>query len=191
MGWKKLKNTLRKDGVKETAHVVQNYVETYREVYHQIPALWRKCDHIIEQMAVGEAFHMIGPIMCTNDKLTLPNGMSINYHNLRYVDTNKYRGWTFTFAGRPKMLWGGTMVENMVQALARITVTEHMLSIRKKLKLRPVLQAHDELVYCVPEKYADRFTAAIEKLMKVPPSFAPDLPIDAEAAWGLTYGDAK
>lgn len=191
MGWKKLKNTLRKDGVKENAHVVQNYVNVYRETYHQIPALWRKCDSIIEQMAAGEAFHMIGPIMCTKDRLTLPNGMSITYHNLRYVDTNKYRGWTFTFAGRPKMLWGGTMVENMVQALARIAITEYMLAIRKRLKLRPALQAHDELVYCVPEKYADRYMAAILKLMKAPPSYAPDLPIDAEAAWGLTYGDAK
>jgi DNA polymerase len=163
----------------------------YREVYHQIPALWRRCDNIITEMASGDAFHMIGPIMCTKDRLTLPNGMAITYHNLRYIDNNKYRGWSFTFGGRVKMLWGGTMVENMVQALARLTVTEHMLQVRRDLGYRPALQAHDELVYVVPEKDVEDFDKEVLAIMKAPPSFAPDLPIDAEAAWGDTYGDAK
>ena len=89
------------------------------------------------------------------------------------------------------MLWGGTMVENIVQALARITISEHMVKARKELGIRPVLQAHDEIVYIVPEDEADDYKAAILDIMKTPPSFAPDLPIDAEAAWGPTYGDAK
>ena len=191
MGWKKLQGTLRKDGVKTTPQEVQRYVDIYRRIYHHIPALWQRCDNIISEMAAGDAFHMVGPIMCTNNSLTLPNGMSIKYHNLRYVDTKKYKGWCFTFGGRVKMLWGGTMVENMVQALARITVTEHMLQIRKDLGFRPALQAHDELVYVVPETEVEDFNKEVLAIMKTPPSFAPDLPIDAEAAWGHTYGDAK
>ena len=191
MGWKKLQSTLRKDGVKATPHEVQKYVDVYREVYHHIPALWRRCDNIITQMACGEAFQMIGPVMCTKDRLTLPNGMAIIYHGLKHIDTNKYTGWSFTFAGRRKMLWGGTMVENMVQALARITVMEHMLAIRRKMRLRPALQAHDELVYVIPERGAEQIMADVLGHMKAPPSFAPDLPIDAEAAFGDTYGDAK
>lgn len=191
MGAKKLQATLRKDGVKVRIHEAERWKDIYRDAYNQIPALWRRCDGIIEQMAAGECIQMIGPVCATKDRLTLPNGMSLTYHNLRYIDTRKYRGWSFTFGGRPKMLWGGTMVENVVQALARITVMEHMIDIRKRLKLRPVLQAHDELVYIVPEIYAEKYCAAITKLMKVPPSFAPNLPIDAEAAWGETYGDAK
>jgi DNA polymerase len=83
------------------------------------------------------------------------------------------------------------MVENMVQALARLTVTEHMLQVRRDLGYRPALQAHDELVYVVPEKDVEDFDKEVLAIMKAPPSFAPDLPIDAEAAWGDTYGDAK
>jgi DNA polymerase len=191
MGAKKLQATLRKDGVKMEFHEVQRLVDVYRETFHEIPALWRRCDEIIKQMAAGEAMCMVGPVMCTKDRLTLPNGMAIYYHNLRFIDTSKYRGWSFTYAERPKTIWGGTMVENLCQALARITITEHMLNIRKRLNLRPALQAHDELVYVVKEKFADRYREALEKLMRTPPSFAPDLPIDAEAAWGQTYGDAK
>lgn len=191
MGWRKLQATLLRDGIKVTDSEVQRYVYTYRNVYWQIPELWCRCDGLLAQMAVGEAVAMIGPIMCTKDRLTLPNGMAVYYHRLQYVDTDVYRGWAFTYSGRLKMLWGGTVLENVVQALARIVITERMLTISRRLKRRPALQAHDELVYCVPVNRADEYTAAIKKLMKTPPSFAPDLPIDAEAAWGLTYGDAK
>jgi len=191
MGWKKLQATLRKDGIKATEQQVKKWLYRYRDVYHQIPALWSRCDDVIEQMATGECMQYIGPLLATKDRLTLPNGMAVWYHNLRYIDTAKYRGWSFTHGERPKTLWGGKMVENIVQSLARITITEHMVRVRKELGLRPALQAHDELVYVVPEIYADDWQKHILRIMKTPPSFAPDLPIDAEAAWGATYGDAK
>ena len=191
MGWKKLQSTLRKDGFKASEQQVKQWLYKYRDVYHQIPSLWKYCDGIIEQMATGECMQMVGPCMATKDRLTLPNGMAVWYHNLRYIDTPKYRGWSFTYAERPKTLWGGKMVENLVQSLARITVTEHMTRIRKELGLRPALQAHDELVYVVPENRVAEYESGVLQIMKSPPSFAPDLPIDAEAAWGLTYGDAK
>ena len=191
MGWKKLQATFRKDGMKVPSNECERYVHIYRDTYHQIPALWKTCDNLISEMASGSAFQMIGPVMATKDRLTLPNGMSINYHKLAWTQDKKFEGWSFEYGGRRKTLWGGAMVENIVQALARITVMEHMIEARKRLNLRPALQAHDELVYCVPEKEADYFQSAILEIMKTPPSFAPDLPIDAEAKWGETYGDAK
>lgn len=191
MGHKKLQATLRKDDRKVDTTAALRYVQLYRETYPQIPDLWRKCDSLIPLMASGEAFSLIGPIMASASKLTLPNGMSVQYNNLRYVDTTKYKGWAFDFAGRPKTLWGGTMVENMIQSLARITVMEHMINIRKRLGLSPALQAHDELVYVVPEDRVEEYRDAVLDIMKTPPTFAPDLPIDAEADFGPTYGDAK
>ena len=191
MGWRKLQSTLRKDNVKVPDNEAERYVQIYRDTYSEIPALWRKCDNLIADMATGDTLDMIGPVCATKERLTLPNGMCIHYHNLMWTEDKKYSGWTFEYAGRRKKLWGGTMVENIVQALARITVIEHMIEVRKQLGLSPALQAHDELVYCVPEDRADEYQAAILDIMKTPPSFAPDLPIDAEAAWGETYGDAK
>jgi len=191
MGWKKLQGTLRKDGKKVSESDVRRYVDIYRDVYHQIPALWKYCDNVIEQMASGECITMIGPVCATKDRLTLPNGMALWYNNLRFVDTKKYRGWSFEFAQRPKMLWGGTMVENIVQSLSRIAITESMVQIKKEMGIRPALQAHDELVYVVPESRVDHYESGVMEIMTTPPEFAPDLPVDAEAAWGYTYGDAK
>ena len=191
MGWKKLRATLRKDGHKINIQDVRNYVDTYRELYHEIPAMWRYCDQIIEQMAKGECMTMIGPVCATKDRLTLPNGMALWYNNLRYIDTQKYRGWSFEYAQRPKTLWGGKMIENIIQSLARIGVTEHMVQARRQLGIRPALQAHDELVYVVREDEAEYYGQEILRIMKTPPSFAPDLPVDAEVEWGKSYGDAK
>jgi len=83
------------------------------------------------------------------------------------------------------------MVENIVQALARIKVMNDMVQIKKEIKLTPVLQAHDELVYIVLEKEAEAYAKEIERIMLVPPDFAPDLPVGVEIAFGPTYGDAK
>ena len=66
-----------------------------------------------------------------------------------------------------------------------------MRQIRKELGLRPALQAHDELVYVVPTAHVKYYKQEVLRIMKIPPAFAPDLPIDAEAAYGPTYGDAK
>jgi DNA polymerase I-like protein with 3'-5' exonuclease and polymerase domains len=53
------------------------------------------------------------------------------------------------------------------------------------------LQVHDELVYVVPEEVA----AVCEKIaldeMSTRPSWAPTLPLAAEASYGKSYGDAK
>jgi len=134
---------------------------------------------------------MIGPCCATKDRISLPNGMALWYPNLRWIENTKYEGWAFDFAGRSKTCWGGKVDENIVQSLARITITEHMVNILKAIRFRPALQAHDELVYVVPTPRIEEVNDAVMSIMTTPPSFAPDLPVDAEAAWGDTYGDAK
>jgi hypothetical protein len=117
--------------------------------------------------------------------------MSLDYPNLRWVENKKYSGWTYNFAGQGRTMWGGKFVENLVQALARLTITGHMIEAKRRLGIRPALQAHDELVYVVPNARLAECKAGLLDIMRTPPAFAPDLPIDAEAGVGPTYGDAK
>ncbi|KKN24590.1 hypothetical protein LCGC14_0893440 [marine sediment metagenome] len=190
MGWKKLQATLRKDGIKLTNQEAYDYVNLYRNTYREITNNWRQCDSAIEIIAHGGKM-MLGPCQAIYNKILLPNGMALVYHNLRYVDSKKYKGWTYDFGGQGRTLWGGTIIENICQALGRIIVMEQMLTIKKALGLRPALQAHDELVYVVPTPQIATYKQEILRLMRIPPGFAPDLPIDAEANHGPTYGDAK
>lgn len=133
----------------------------------------------------------LGPCRVEHRKIILPNGMAIQYNNMRYIQTKKYTGWVYDYAGMGRTLWGGKIVENIIQSLARIVVMDQMCQIKKEVGIRPALQAHDELVYVLPIPDIPYYMQEVLRIMKQPPGFAPDLPIDAEAAWGATYGDSK
>jgi DNA polymerase I-like protein with 3'-5' exonuclease and polymerase domains len=79
------------------------------------------------------------------------------------------------------------MVENIVQALARIIVGEQMLKIRERY--RPVLTVHDAAVIVVPKSELDQAVAFITEVMSTPPSWAEGLPVACEAKSGESYGD--
>jgi DNA polymerase len=190
MGAPKLKATFRKDGHKLKLNTAYEYVNTYRDVYHEIPANWKFCDHILTQIADGGLIG-IGPCTATKDRITLPNGMAIWYNDLRYVENLKYKGWVFDYAGRTKMIWGGTVVENLCQALARIILMEHASEIRRETGFRPKLNVHDELVYIVPDAVADDFLQVGTEIMHTTPDWATGLPVAAEGSMGKSYGECK
>ena len=191
MGDTKLRATLRKDGVKTEVHECQKYVGTYRSLYGRIPALWRTFDNYLPIMAAGAGQIKVGPVTLAKNSIILPNGMAIVYNNLRQVQTDKYSGWVYDFAGEVRTLWGGKVTENVVQALARILIMEHMLKIKHTIGLYPVLQQHDELDYVIHAQYAAKVSAVSGKLMRVPPTWAPDLPVEVEINYGPTLGDCK
>lgn len=190
MGWKKLRNTLRKDDIKVGATEAQTYVDVYRGTYQEIKELWRFCDDALEIMAHGGR-RRIGPCVAEHNGILMPNGMRIVYHNLRWVEKDKYKGWLYDFGGRPRTIWGGKVVENIIQGLSRIKIMNDMVTVRKEVGVVPVLQAHDELVYVVLERDVEDYIEAIEEIMVRPPDFAPDIPIAVESGYGPTYGDAK
>jgi DNA polymerase bacteriophage-type len=190
----KLRATLRKDGVKLEINEDELLVRTYRETYNRIPMLWRICDKQITMMAQGTGTFRLGPVTFMKNSIMLPNGMQIVYHGLKFLDGNNkmnYRGWAYSFGGELRTLWGGKIVENIVQALARILVMQYMLEIKKQYGLTPALQVHDELDYVVPTDRAEELAIACAQVMRVPPSWAPDLPVEVEANFGPTFGDCK
>lgn len=79
------------------------------------------------------------------------------------------------------------MVENIVQALARIIVGEQMLKIKERY--RPVLTVHDAAVIVCPEKELDDAVTFITSVMSTPPSWASNLPVACEAKFGQSYGE--
>jgi DNA polymerase len=84
-------------------------------------------------------------------------------------------------------IWGGSVVENVVQALARIIVGEQMLEVSKKY--RPVLTVHDAVVCVVPTPEVKLANDFIVDIMSTPPGWASGLPVACEAHYGESYGD--
>jgi len=188
MGAPKLKTTLNRDNVKISLAGAQTLVYTYRDLYTEIPALWNFISYWIPAIANGER-RTLGPLSCGKDMILLPNGMPLQYSHMRkdpYLNE-----WVYTYGRETRRMFGGKLVENIVQALARIVVMDNMLTIKRELGLRMAMQVHDELDYVVPERDAKEHADAITEIMSVPPAWAPDLPVAVEVAYGPTFGDCK
>jgi len=121
--------------------------------------------------------------------------MFVNYPNLR-KSGNEY---LYDARYGANKIYGGKVIENVVQALARIIVFDQMAKIdqafRKKdsktNRFKVVLTVHDEVVACVPEQAVGKCVEFMEQVMSKPLSWCPDLPIACEAAYGDSYGDCK
>jgi DNA polymerase I-like protein with 3'-5' exonuclease and polymerase domains len=175
------------ENIKVDLEEATKVVYIYRDTYSMIPDLWRTLDRMLDIMAEPGARATLGPLVFMHQKVKLPNGMEIVYPNLEKTDA----GYQYTFGRSLRNLWGGSTLENICQALARIVITENMLRIEKELKLRPLLQVHDELVYCIAKGREQEITEALNKIMTAPPKWASSLPLDVEVHCGANFGELK
>ena len=175
----------------------ERVVTVYRQKYPNIVALWKQGQEALDAMIKGYEYDLgVGiKLKCKDNKIYLPNGMFVNYPNLR-KSGNEY---LYDARYGANKIYGGKVIENVVQALARIIVFDQMAKIdqqfRKKdtkaNRFKVVLTVHDEVVACVPEPALAKCVEFMEKTMSVPPSWCSDLPIACEANYGDSYGDCK
>ena len=188
MGAKKFQATLEAGAMgppmKFSAQEAQDVVNTYRNTYPGIQNLWTKLELKLANTVNPALSEEWGCLYFDKHKIHLPNGMALHYNNLDYDDG------TLTYETRIKeTTWGGRIVENVVQALSRIIVTDAMLRIEKDTTLdaQVVLTVHDEIVLISQANNPD---ATMDKLiahMCTPPSWAEDIPLDAEGGYDLSY----
>jgi len=194
-GAEKLKHTLKTQppGADMTLKECEDIVALYREVNNMIPALWRECDRALSHMTSWPTRDNNEPIkpyylgkqrvvVVTPTGLRLPNGLYIRYNNLR-MENGSY---VYDSRKGTIKIWGGAVVENVIQALARIVVGQQMLAFADTYP--PVLTVHDAAVCVVPEDEAEEATAYITKVMSTPPDWAVGLPVACEAKFASSYG---
>jgi len=185
----KLKHTLKTQppGADITEEEAKRIVSVYRNENDKIPELWSECDRALNDMmkGVGRSYALGqgGALWVTPDGIELPNTLKIRYANLRLEEGKM----VYDSRKGPVNIWGGGMVENVVQALARIIVGEQMLKIREKY--RPVLTVHDAAVIVAPKDDVEEALEFITKIMSTAPEWCADLPVACEAKWGESYGE--
>ncbi len=129
----------------------------------------------------------VGPVQFPGKGLVLlPNGMELRYAQ----PTSGDDGLKYRYGKSWHKIYGAKFLENIIQALARIVVMDAALRLNAK-GYRFVLQAHDELVFIVPEYSIDEAKQIIHAEMTVSPTWAPDLPLTADIGVGSSYGEAK
>ena len=188
MGPAKYMGTCRaQENIKVDLEEATKVVQIYRDTYSLIPDLWRKLDRMLDIMATPGGHATLGPLVFRHQKVILPNGMEIVYPNLENTD----EGYQYTFGRQIRSIWGGKLLENIVQALANLVIKANMLTIFKELGMRPALQVHDELDYIIRRDALAAFLEGARRIMTAPPSWCADAPIDVEINYGDNFGEVK
>lgn len=194
MGHEKLRVSLLKDGIILKVGEAEWFVKVYRNTYQRIAGFWERCEMaMIKTLKTGDPI-MVGKLLFLNNQIILPTGGRLVYPDLMHTfdPVNQRMQLTYTYQGRyHRTLWGGKIAENVMQTVARGIIMDSMVRAYKKHSLRPALQAHDELVYVVPESEAPEYASKLLACLTERPNWAPDLPLAAEVNYGPTYGDTK
>jgi DNA polymerase len=194
-GWAKLQHTLKTSppGAVLSDDECQRLVRVYREVNNKVIDLWRESDDALRSMA-GWKDNMkpyyLGnheALLVSERGIKLPNELYIQYPGLTWDTSEAKSKYIYKSRRGFVSIWGGSVVENVVQALARIIVGEQMLKINEKY--RPALTVHDAVVCVVPEAEIDDAMKFIIDVMSTPPEWAKGLPVACEAHHGVSYGD--
>ena len=174
-GAAKLRHTLKTQppGADLDEDKCQAIVDLYRQTNDKIPKLWTAANNAVkhlvmwtdelQEFSLGEH----DALRVNRLGIRLPNGLYIRYPGLHMNENNKL---IYKSRKGEVSLWGGSVVENVVQALARIIVGEQMLVLKERY--RPVLTVHDAAVIVVPEGELQEALAFIRQVMSTPPKWA-------------------
>jgi DNA polymerase len=179
-------------GVEVTLEEAKRIIDTYRSTSFKIADLWRNAGDALKAMLMGQSMQIdaVDVVKAIPGKgLTLPNGLHIQYPGLREKanpDTGKFE-LVYYSKGLPVRIYGGKVVENICQAVARQVVAEQMLRVSKRYKV--VLTVHDAVAIIAKKEEADEAQAYLEECMSWNPKWAVGLPLSCESGVGASYGD--
>lgn len=114
--------------------------------------------------------------------IQLPSSRCLRYPHSRITGDGKI-SWKW---GK---LWGGSIVENIVQAASRDIMAEAILKI-ESAKIPIVLHLHDEIVGCVPKEFPNDAGQSLQFMIDTMcnnPPWAIGLPINAEGELSEKY----
>jgi DNA polymerase len=162
-------------------------IRKYRASSPTVTKFWKHCQMFIDTMLAQGNKMSFKNLEVEHQTIWMPNGMALRYPELRMdTDTGNY----FYKNGKSDVkIYGSKLTENIVQAIARIVMTDGMLRIQERYPV--ALTVHDEAVAIIPESEAAEGTAWMVEQMTLEPSDLPGIPLAAEGGFHERYGEAK
>lgn len=192
MGAAKFQSQLKIFGVDVPLDECQRVINIYRQTYPAIPTLWRQAQTCVEAILTKQAvnFGVVDAVVfdATENGFLLPSGLWQRYEGLQRVtdaegkDQYEYK----TRKGFVK-IYGGKVVENLCQGVARCVIAEQMVKISKRYKV--VLTVHDAVACIAPVEEAQEAQEYVEACMRWRPKWAAELPLNCESGIGDNYGN--
>ncbi|EEU03765.1 hypothetical protein GCWU000322_00065 [Eubacterium saphenum ATCC 49989] len=201
LGYQGAVGALRQMGASEdefTDDELRGLVRAWRVANPCIAELWRYTEMMAKSTVSDEFYSGTNPMIPISFKSTLnavnginlaiglPSGRELYYHNPVIVDGAIYYT-DYTHAGKTKeQTYGGKLVENIVQAIARDVLADAINRITKTLVVgginaHIVLHVHDEVVVEAEAGCAEKVQELLEGVFSTPPSWAEGLPLKGES----------
>jgi DNA polymerase len=160
---------------------------SWRAKHSQIVLLWSEVDSAARR-AIRNPRRVFQAARClfTWDKgsmrIQLPSTRRLFYQGAKLGEREEMTSLTKTHNGWEWVkLWGGLLVENIVQATAR-DILAHGMFEAERHGFKTVFHVHDELVCEVPTGDHMLTAELLEECMTVQPDWCMDLPLAAEGA---------
>lgn len=190
MGGKRFAEQCATMGIAVDVEEAQRIVAIYRQENNRIAAYWRDLEAEFLQLT-SEALEQGETIV----RLPLRSGRSLTYRNPRIVQRETPWGTpqdiveidtlnSVTRQWVTQKVWGGLLVENVVQATARDLMAGAMMRLEQK-GYPVIMSVHDEIICEVPDSFGS-LDEMIE-IMTAPPAWAAGCPIAAEGKEGPRY----
>jgi len=186
MGGPKFYETANKFGLKITENDAKIAV-----------ALWRQANgKIVDYWAAAHGEMILAAHDSRDFNMGLKSGRILPYRNVHFIGDGDiaYTGLnTFTHKWGDVKIYGGKLVENVVQATARDVMTDAMIRVSGLYpEARLIMTVHDELVYEVHRRdmiasCPDATLKTLEGLIVSSPKWAGNLPIAVEGWHGTRY----
>ena len=192
MGAQKFQAQLKTFGVEIEADEANRIIQVYRSTYDKIPELWKQAQRCLEAIVTksGAPFSVVDAVQFDSIQggFLLPSGLWQRYDGLEKIyDADGRAKFQYKTRKGAVKIYGGKVVENLCQSVARCVIAEQMLLIAKKYRV--VLTVHDAVACIAPEEEASEARQYVEQCMRTRPSWAQTLPLDCESGVGKSYGE--
>lgn len=163
--------------------------DAYRNTHPAVVELWKQGGRMLSRLAGGPPTSW-GPVEIRDGRMWLPNGCPLHYDTINFFrDTescDEYwrvktrRGW--------EKIYGGKLVENLIQALAWNLVSDAMVRINR-LGYRTLNCPYDELLILIPRdgQEAQHLQRCKDEMVR-PVPWLPNLPLGVDGELKERYG---
>lgn len=167
----------------------ERIVKSYRAKYQNIVALWNRCEAAFFKAKEGAQRMVNGVLFAPGPKgavhVTLPSGRILRYPKVRIGEHGDGYGggrkqWVYGH-GKGKKLYGGLLVENIVQAISRDILAEGVWSM-EAAGFPVAYHVHDSIVCAVPKSKAKRCMEYCIEVLSTAPEWGDGMRLGAEGA---------
>lgn len=193
MGHKRFREQLASFGVTIEEQEARRIVDAYRDSNGQITDLWRQAQNTLMGMYQNDVYELgrgnVLSVVPRHNAIRLPSGLLMFYPKLKAEETDKglqFSYWTARMKSWTK-IYGGKVIENVCQGIARCVMADQMLLISKRYPI--ALTVHDSVVCCVPDAEVEEAATYVDSCMRYTPEWANGLPVRGDVEIGKNYGE--